>query len=67
MSEKPPPGVVPRCLWLQARTEELSSAIAGCVKRGYIGGGYLQTLKDWCQELLEHLEEINNRQEKETK
>ena len=62
-TQKPPPRVVPRILWLQERAEELSSAIAGHVKRGYFGGGYLQTLKDWSGELINTLEKINELEE----
>ena len=62
-TQKPPPGVVPRILWLQERADELSSAIAGHVKRGYFGGGYLQTLKDWSKELIDTLEKINELEE----
>ncbi len=50
-------------MWLQVRADELSSAIAGHVKRGYFGGGYLQTLKDWSKELIDTLEKINELEE----
>ncbi len=62
-TQKPPLGVVPRIFWLQDRAEELSSAIAGHVKRGYFGGGYLRTLKDWSKELIDTLEKINELEE----
>ena len=56
--KRPPAGVEPRALWLQARAEELAAAIARYVIRGFIGGGYVKILTIWMVELIDILEDL---------
>ena len=62
--QKPPPGVTPRFVWIRSRTDDLAEAIRVYVSQGYIGGEYLDRLKQWSRELFELLEELNNGQDK---
>ena len=66
-TQKPPPGVTPRFVWLRSRADELAEAIRVRVAEGYIGGEYLERLKKWSRELFDILDELNNGQEKEKK
>ena len=63
-TQKPPPGVTPRFIWIRSRSEELAAAVSDHVNNGYIGGEYLDRLKQWSRELFDILDELNNGQEK---
>ena len=63
-TQKPPPGVTPRFIWIRVRAEELAGTILRHVAGGYIGGEYLDRLKQWSRELFDILCELNNGQEK---
>ena len=62
--KRPPAGVEPRALWLQARAQELAAAIARYVVNGYNGGEYVKTLEAWLCELLAILKQREVRNER---
>jgi len=60
--KKPLMGVTPEKIWIQERVEEISECIYNHIKGGYIGGGYLVSLKKWMSDLnilLDKLDKLN--------
>ena len=64
---KPPLGLKPEFVHEEQRLQNLAAAINRHVQGGFIGGGYAITIKAWCKELSDRLNEYVIIRKKEVK
>lgn len=65
--QKPPLGIKPEFVHREQRLRNLAAAINRHVQFGFIGGGYAVTIRTWCRELSDRLDEYVIIRKKEVK